>query len=75
MKTRYRHIHFEKDEHCDYWDVCSNKNNCSPPLGVIEWYPQRKQWCFDPNKHNYDVFSQNNLADIVDFIKQLKENL
>lgn len=69
MKTKYKYIHFDKFNDC--WYVEMNKNKSSPPLGVIKWYPKWSRYCFIPNKYIDTIFSQDCLADITDFIKQL----
>lgn len=74
MKTHYEYIYFEKttEEKPNKtltWYVKNKRSNDF--LGRIEWYPRWRCYCLNPTMDT--VFSLDCLADIIDFIKQLKE--
>jgi len=75
MNTKYKHIYFEIDEYWkttldsekDVWVCYDNKTKSE--LGYISWYPSWNQYIANFNADA--VFSQDCLANIIDFIKQL----
>jgi hypothetical protein len=75
MKTEYKYIHFllsGQKTKTNVYSVLNNKSNGL--LGTIQWHPAWRQYCF--YTEGYDcVFSDGCLADIIDFIKQLKGTL
>lgn len=67
VKTKYKHIHFEKEG--KLWQCWSNNNEVM--LGRCEYYKLWNQWVFTPNRHWDCVFSVSCLRDIIHFIGQL----
>lgn len=70
LRTKYKHIYFEKDEiqAIDTGWMCYN--NSDVILGYVAYYKPWKQCVFE----NYDenrVFSASCLRDIADFLEQL----
>lgn len=70
MKTRYRFIHFEQTIMNGFWNCVNNKHKTV--LGVVSYYKPWKQFVFNAEDPS-DIFSQDCLADIIDFMKQLNE--
>ena len=74
MKTKYRHIHFNKLASLyDYEDKpCYNCKNSKQKsmLGQVFYYDQWNRYLFEGNAGC--VFDTSCLADIIDFMKQLK---
>ena len=71
MKTKYKYIHFEQTIMVGFWN-CIN-NNLGIVLGVVSYYKPWRQHIFNAECENI-VFSQDCLADIIDFIKQLNKS-
>ena len=70
MKTEYQYIHFIKLADKPKTSVWSCRNTKSDfELGTIQWYLAWRQYCFFPTNA---VFNAGCLADIQDFIGQLK---
>ena len=70
MKTKYRFIHFVETTWGDKIKSYHCYNNKSQTkLGLIEYYTTWKQYVFESYAGN--IFSQDCLADIIDFMKQL----
>ena len=73
MKDQYQFIHFEQQffpgRATTVWICRNNKSNIS--LGIVAWNGGWRQYCFYPEREM--VFSSGCLADIQDFIRQLKE--
>ena len=54
MKTRYKYIHFEKNLFSsEVWN-CIN-NNTNHRLGILEYYPEWKQYIFERHRHRYEL--------------------
>ena len=72
MKTEYKYIHFRKIEQKPKTAVyqCINTNH-DDLLGIVEWYPPWRQYCFAPEYRC--VFNNGCLRDIINFIGQLDE--
>ena len=70
MKTEYQYIHFElvqlKPKTAVYG--CLN-NNSGDVLGVVQWYPAWRQYCYFPAEPT--VYSLGCLRDIGCFVEQL----
>lgn len=66
MKTRYKHINFQT--RLDVWHCCANRTG--DVLGFLEWNSRWKQFEFVPKENT--GFTQDCLADIADFIRQLE---
>jgi len=71
MKTKYKYIHFEPSPSGvkNIWHILTSGEECY--LGRIMWYDLREQYGFDTEGGG--IISQDHLADIIDFIKQLEE--
>ncbi len=69
MKTKYKHIHFMQIGATDSW-ACVN-NQKKEPMGLVNYYPQWKRYVMDFREGC--VFDTSCLADIIDFINQLKD--
>ena len=68
MKTQYKYINFNEAIGWDIWECRNNKtNHC---LGEIQYSDQWK--CFVFISESNCQFSSDCLADIIDFMKQLK---
>ena len=70
MKTKYTHIIFEQWPNVPNTWKCLNKRTRSG-LGIVEFYEQWNCFVFEPYSSN--IFSDDCLADIIDFIKQLEK--
>lgn len=71
MKAEYQYIHFVKIEDKRKTSVWSCRNTKSDfELGIIKWHPGWRQYCYFPA--GPAVYSAGCLADIQDFIGQLK---
>jgi hypothetical protein len=73
MKTEYQFIHFdlvEKKPKTNVYNVVNNKSGSI--LGKLGYYPQWRQYVIAPQGGT--IFSMGCLNDIIDFVKQLKEN-
>ena len=68
MKTTYKYIHFEQATLDRVWNCINNKHKIV--LGVVSYYLPWKQYVFNA-LYSDDVFSQDCLEDIIDFMKQL----
>ena len=68
MKTKYRFIHFEQTILVGIWNCINNRH--STILGVVSYYTPWKQYVFNAEDTG-DIFSQDCLEDIIDFMKQL----
>jgi hypothetical protein len=53
------------------WDICSKSSGCV--LGQIRWYGPWRQYCLHTNIGDQVIFNEGCLTDIIDFMKQLKE--
>jgi hypothetical protein len=72
MKTKYKHIYFKKiPPEKGLW-YCFN-NSTGIGLGCISWYAPWHQRVFEPAPNIQAVFSDDCLKDIVDFMRQLRE--
>jgi hypothetical protein len=72
IKTKYQYISFlfiETTGKTTRWSVVNNMSSAN--LGKISWYSNWRQYCFSPAPDT--VFSSGCMTDILDFIKQLKE--
>lgn len=69
MKTKYRFIHFEQTILKGFWNCINNKSKTV--LGVVSYYKPWKQYVFNAEDAS-NIFSQDCLADIIDFMKQLE---
>lgn len=71
MKTKYKYIHFEKSLSGvkNIWHILTNRENDF--LGRIIYFNRWQQYVLDSELGS--IFSQDCLADIIDFIKQLEE--
>lgn len=73
MKTKYKHICFERDRQAEgkrktqIWWIRGDKNDL---LGRIEWYSPWREYV---SNTNIIRLSQDCHLDIADFIKQLME--
>jgi hypothetical protein len=71
MQARYTYIHFEQIGQKPKTSVWACRSNSSKAiLGMIEWYPPWRQYCFFPAPDC--VFNVSCLDDIKHFIGQLK---
>ena len=71
MKTRYEFINFIKTKDKPKTSVWSCRNNRGgEELGIIEWYPAWRQYCYFPTVQA--VYSVGCLEDINAFIGQLE---
>lgn len=75
MKTEFEYLIFKqvyaeggKEKKTSKWH-CQNKRS-GVVLGEIRWYGAWRQYCYFPTVQA--VYSKGCLADIIDFIKQLK---
>lgn len=68
MKTRYKYIHFEQTILNGFWNCINNRNHAT--LGVVSYYKSWNQYVFNAEDSS-DIFSQDCLADIIDFMEQL----
>ena len=72
MKMRYKHIHFvEAGKEAGKVSYNCLNNKTSTILGQVFFYNAWRQYALEP-EDRYIVFSQSCLADIIDFMKQLK---
>lgn len=72
MKTRYKYIHFEKDDPTlDRWFCCNNKTNSE--MAEIIYYEPWKQYVIEYMSEF--VFNNSCLRDIADFLDQLNSQL
>jgi hypothetical protein len=73
MKEKYKYIFFEKVEvkriRTGIW-TCYNNNQKVSAIGIVRWYYPWHQYCFFPS--NNTVFSDGCLADIRDFLTNVK---
>jgi len=72
MKTEYKYIYFELIENkpkTTAWECRNNKSD--DRLGVIQWYPAWRQYCFFPAP--VTIFNAGCLVDVQDFLKQMNE--
>jgi hypothetical protein len=73
MQTKYDFISFvevEKKPKTSVWSCISN--NGGYELGRVKWYGPWRQYSFFPVAGT--VFNSGCLYDVVDFLRQLKEN-
>lgn len=77
-KTKYKYIHFVESENKELiysgkkgWEIKNNKTKAL--LGYLFWYTQWKDWCFTQSESGV-IFNDGCLKDVVDFIKQLKDD-
>ena len=68
-KTRFRWIHFVKQDGTDYW-LCRN-NRSDVYLGMVFFYDRWNKWCFSPTAMEV-VLSPGCMEDIVTFCKSLE---
>lgn len=74
MKVKYKHIHFIAvyegvNPKVAYWRCVNNKDKSR--LGIVSFYIPWRQWVFEGRECS--VFDTSCLADIIDFMKQLKK--
>lgn len=77
MKKKYKYIHFEQIIIDGFWNMdgfwnCIN-NKHKTVLGVVSYYTSWRQYVFNAEDAS-NIFSQDCLEDIVDFMKQLNSN-
>lgn len=71
MKTKYKFIHFVKEEDKPKTSVWSCRNNTTyNELGIVKWYPGWGQYCYFPT--GPAVYSAGCLEDINSFIGGLR---
>ena len=70
MKTKYRFIHFSPTILDGIWNCVNNRHQTV--LGVVSYYKPWKQYVFNA-EDPADIFSQDCLEDIIDFMKQLNK--
>lgn len=72
MKTKYKHIHFEKSPTCcvPFWECLDNKDNNI--LGHIKYHIHRKCFVFEIGQADrFTTLSSNQIGDILYFLKRL----
>jgi len=70
IETKYITFKFVKQKpKTQVWHIISNSSQFC--LGVIEWYPQWRQYCFFPTAET--VFNFSCLVTISDFIGKLTQ--
>lgn len=70
MRMKYKYISFEQTIMGGFWNCTNNKS--ATVLGVVSYYKPWKQYVFNAENAS-DIFSQDCLEDIIDFMKQLAE--
>jgi len=71
MKTKYKHIRFEKKEQKRKTSIWECLNNSSDDLlGTIKWYGAWHQYCFSPEAHI--IFAGDCLEQINQFMQDLR---
>ena len=76
MKTKYKHIYFEKyglgsAPHPQRMIYLCRNNRTNSILGGVEYYPSWRKYVFE-GKENA-VFDISCLTDIIDFMKQIEQ--
>lgn len=66
MKTRFKHVYFERIGATDW---CCQKKKTHRRLGRMDYYPVEKQYGFVPEPLN--AFSHDCLTDIAEFLREL----
>jgi len=69
LKTKYKHILFEQVGDSKTWIIRNKKT--AGKLGFVEYYPRRHRYVFEGFEGC--VYDETCLADIIDFLRQLKE--
>ena len=76
MKLKYKYIHFEETSEIVggkvVWVCKDNKRN--DILSKIFYYKLWREYCFTQEQQDV-IFDDGCLADIIDFIKQLNNNI
>lgn len=73
MKTKFKHIYFEKisdSGKTSQWECYNNSSH--DLLGNVEWYTRWRQYCFCPEGY-ITIFSGGCLDDISAFMKDLRK--
>lgn len=69
MRTVYKYIHFEQTIMDGFWNCINNKSKAV--LGVVSYYKPWRRYVFNAEGAS-DIFSQDCLEDIIDFMKELE---
>jgi len=70
LKTRYKHLKFEKMGESGKTSTWQMTNHDEIPLGEIRWHPPWSQYCLFPLSDT--LFAKSCLLDIGDFIQDLR---
>lgn len=71
MITEYKYIYFmliDQKPKTSVWACCSHSDKIR--LGIVKWHGPWRQYCFWPESGT--IFNSSCLADIQDFMGQLK---
>lgn len=71
MKTKYKHIYFEKQEgvyNNKPWYLCRN-NKSKAELGGVCFFSNWRKYVFEPEDDS--IFDESCLFDIIHFLKQI----